>query len=92
MKFKFSRQAQPSGATLTKFHLLSADAIVGIITVPNGAADDLEKHWLGGATQPQEAAAAAALATPARGNPMVSAMLAAAKRHPLNRAAVLRGC
>ena len=87
-QFRLSRQPNPRGSVLTKFHVLdSADSIVGSINVPNEAAADVERHWLGGATQPQAAAA-----TSARGNPMVSAMLAAAKKHPLNRAAVLRGC
>jgi hypothetical protein len=78
---------------LTKFHVLdSANSIIGSINVPNEAADDLQKHWVGGAPQPK---ASAALATSARGkeqNPMVAAMVRAARRHPLNRAAVLRGC
>jgi hypothetical protein len=83
-----------SNQAVTKFDVIDrTGAICGRITVPNEEADDLAKHWLGGAAQPKAAAAAGATA-PARGkqNPMVSAMVAAAKKHPLNRAAVLRGC
>jgi predicted helicase len=86
-QFKLLRQAP--GAALTKFLVYdSAGSISGSINVPNEAANDLARHWV---TQPM---AEAALATSAAGkqNPMVSAMLAAARKHPLSRAAVLRGC
>jgi hypothetical protein len=84
-QFRLSRQPQPPGATLTKFHVLSSDSsIVGSINVPNEEANDLQKHWLGG----QKAPAAAA----GNQNPMVTAMVAAARRHPLNKQAILRGC
>jgi anthranilate phosphoribosyltransferase len=92
-QFRLSRQSP--GATITKFHVYdSAGDIIGSINVANEDAADLQKHWLGSATQPK-ATAAAALATSARGeqqNPMVAAMVRAAKKHPLNRAAILRGC
>ena len=83
-QFRLSRQTPTQ--TLTKFHVLdNANSVVGIITVANEQASDLEKHWLGGAPAPARAAAS-------KQNPMVSAMVAAAKKHPLNRQAVLRGC
>ena len=89
----FKLQKSPgSNNSVTRFDVIdAAGSICGRITVPNEAADDLEKHWLGGA-KPK---APAALATPVRGkpqNPMVGAMVAAAKKHPLNRTAILRGC
>jgi hypothetical protein len=83
MNFKFSRQ--PRGQTTTSFHVLADDnSTCGIITVPNAQADDLAKHWLGSAPAPARATAG--------NNPMVSAMMTAAKKHPLSRGAVLRGC
>jgi hypothetical protein len=83
-QFQLSRQ--PQGQTLTKFHVLdSANSIIGIITVPNEAADDLQKHWLGGAPQPRAAAAG-------KQNRMVTAMVEASGRNRLGKAAVLRGC
>jgi hypothetical protein len=86
-QFKLLRQAP--GAAITKFLVYdSAGSIIGSINVPNAVADDLARHWV---TQPKAAEAATA---PVRGkqNPMVSAMLAAAKRHPLSHGAILRGC
>ena len=107
MKFRLSRQPQLPGDTLTRFHVLSDDSTVGIITVPSEAAADLERHWL----QPQAAAptkkgsalAAALEANKRPGalppdhaskkeNPAVAAMLAAAKKNRLSQAAILRGC
>jgi hypothetical protein len=49
---KFSLLRKGSDAVLTKFHVLdSAGDIVGSIAVRNEEANDLERHWLGGATQ-----------------------------------------
>jgi hypothetical protein len=70
-QFKLSRQPNPPGSVLTKFQVLDSASIIGSINVPNEEADDLARHWLGGATQPQAAAAV----TPAGGNAMVNAML-----------------
>ena len=54
-QFRLSRQTP--GATLTKFHIYDgAGDIVGSINVANEEADDLQRHWLGGATQPKAAA------------------------------------
>jgi hypothetical protein len=55
-KFRLSRKH--SDAVLTKFQVINCadDGIVGSINVPTEQADDLEKHWLGGATQPQASA------------------------------------
>ena len=84
---QFTLSKQPRGQTTTRFHVLAADnSICGIITVPNEAASDLEKHWLAGAPVPARAAAGK------QQNPMVNAMVAAARRHPLNKQAILRGC
>jgi hypothetical protein len=50
--FKLSRQSV--GVTITKFFVYNAAGdIIGSINVPNEDAADLEKHWLGSATQPQ---------------------------------------
>jgi hypothetical protein len=93
MKFRLQKSTA-SNHTATKFDVVDGEGtICGRISVPPEEARDLEKHWLGGATQSPKAAAA--LVTSARGrpqNPAVSAMLAAARKHPLNRAAILRGC
>jgi hypothetical protein len=111
MKFRLSKQTP--GETITKFFVYNSSGdTIGIISVPNEEADDLERHWLGGgATQPQASAVtkkgtgllAAALEANKRPgalppdrakqeNPMVSAMLRAAKQHTLNRQAILRSC
>ena len=83
-QFKLSRQ--PPGATLSKFHVLdSAGSIIGSINVQNEEADDLQKHWVASAPAPRAA-------TTGKQSPMINAMVRAAKKHPLNRAAVLRGC
>ncbi len=88
-QFQLSRQ--PRGQTTTRFHVLASDnSICGIITVPNASADDLERHWLGGAPQPK--ASAAAVTPGGKQNSAVAAMLSAARKHPLNKQAVLRGC
>ena len=65
-KFELSRQPQLRGDTLTRFHVLdSAGSTVGIISVPTSQADDLQRHWLGGATQSPAAAATRATQPPA---------------------------
>lgn len=89
-QFRLSKQPQPPGAVLTKFHVLdSANSAIGIITVPNEDAADLERHWLGA----PQAKAHAALSPSGRANPMISAMVAAHKRQgPPPREAILRGC
>ena len=115
MRFRLSRLSP--GATITKFHVFNSSGdTVGVVNVPNEDADALERHWLGGTTQPQASALAASArrkenalvakmldagkrsnvpAPPPRSkqeNPMIGAMLAAAPKHRLNRAAILRGC
>ena len=76
MKFRLSRQPQRPGDTLTRFHVLSDDSTVGIISVPSEAAADLERHWL----QPQ------ALATTKKGAP-VAALEERPARLPLRKKA-----
>jgi hypothetical protein len=90
----FRLQKSPgSNHAVTKFDVIdAASSIRGRITVPSEAAADLEKHWLGGAAQRPKAAAALATSVRGKQNPMVGAMVAAAKKHPLNRTAILRGC
>jgi hypothetical protein len=94
MKFRLQKSTGSNHAA-TKFDVVdSAGTICGRITVPPEEAADLERHWLGGATQPK-AAAAAALATSARGepqNPMVAAMVRAARKNRPTKQAILRGC
>jgi hypothetical protein len=105
-QFKLSRQ--PPGPTLTRFFVYDGDDIIGSVNVANEDATALEKHWIGAtqpkAVAPRRSSALAeALAAkrqpgshpPASNkeqNPMVAAMVRAAKRHPLNQQAVLRGC
>lgn len=69
---QFQLSKQPRGQTTTRFHVLADDdSICGIITVPNEATDDLERHWL---------SAPAPRATAGKENSAVAAMVAAAKR------------
>ena len=89
---QFQLSKQPRGQTTTRFHVLASDdSICGIITVPNEQTADLERHWLGAGPQ----AKAQATLTPAgkqeNPNPMVSAMLRVARKHPLTPEAILRG-
>jgi hypothetical protein len=88
-QFKLSRQRP--GESMTRFHViaLADNSTCGIITVANEQADDLERHWLGA---PPQAKAQDALTPGDKANPMVAAMVRAARKHPFNRAAVLRGC
>jgi hypothetical protein len=87
--FRLQKSAA-SNDLVTRFDVIDrTGSICGRITVPNEAADDLRAHWKDAA--PRSAPAPAS----ARGkpqNPMVGAMVAAAKKHPLNRTAILRGC
>jgi hypothetical protein len=71
-QFRLSRQTP--GAVLTKFFVYDGTDIIGSIDVPNEEADDLPKHWLGGATQPQAAAPTK------KGGALAAAFKAAAKR------------
>ena len=83
-QFQLSRQ--PRGQTTTRFHVIASDnSVCGIITVPNEEVDDLERHWV--ASSPAPAARTAA----GKQNLMVKAMTEAARRHPLNQQAILRG-
>jgi FAD/FMN-containing dehydrogenase len=66
-----------------------AGTICGRISVPPEEARDLLAHCKDAAPRSNAPAPAAARG---KQNPVVSAMLAAAKRHPLSRAAILRGC
>jgi hypothetical protein len=78
--------------SVTRFDVIdAAGSICGRITVPNEAADDLLAHWKD--APPRSAPASQPVrGKPQRQNPMVGAMVAAAKKHPLNRTAILRGC
>jgi hypothetical protein len=85
----FKLERQPRGQTSTRFHVLDgANSTIGIITVPNEAAADLEKHWKG--VPPSSAKNAAA----AKQDPMIATMVAAVRKRGarVNRAAILRGC
>jgi hypothetical protein len=54
-QFRLSKQTP--GETITKFFVYNSSGdTIGSINVPNEDADDLQKHWLGSATQPQAAA------------------------------------
>jgi hypothetical protein len=81
MKFRLLRQPQHSGDVLVRFHVQSDDSIVGIISVPPSAADDLLAHWI----QPQAAAttrkdAAPATAPGKKGGTFAEALASATKR------------
>jgi hypothetical protein len=116
-QFRLSRQPNLPGSVLTKFHVLDGASIIGSINVPNSDATALERHWLGGTTQPQASALATstrrkenamvakmlevgkrsnapapAEAVSGKRNPMIDAMLVAAPKNRLTRAAILRGC
>jgi hypothetical protein len=87
----FRLQKSPgSNAAITKFDVIdAADSIVGRISVPREEAADLEKHWLGGTTQPRGCDGARPRQT---AKPCVSAMLAVARKNRLSKTAILRGC
>jgi hypothetical protein len=57
MNFTLSRKPHRRDDTLTTFHVLSDNGIVGSINVPHAEADDLERHWRGVATPPQASSA-----------------------------------
>jgi hypothetical protein len=102
------RKSSGSNHAATKFDVVDPDGtICGRICVPPEEASDLLAHWQDAprnASAPKRAVnamlaakqgapvPAPAHSKPENANPMVAAMVRAAKKHPLNRAAILRGC
>jgi hypothetical protein len=81
MKFRLSKQS--TDATTTKFYVYDdTDSIVGVLKVPSEDVADLQRHWLGSATQPQASAPrnAPTSATAATASKRVIDALVAAKR------------
>lgn len=86
MNFRLEKTA--SNRVVSKFHVLNAAGdIVGSSNVKPSEEADLLAHWKGAPRAAPRAATAAG-----KENRMVSAMAEAAKKHPLSKQAVLRGC
>jgi hypothetical protein len=82
---KFRLEKISSNNSVTKFDVRDSSGICGrICTSPRDEAA-LLAHWKNG---PRPTASAA---TAGKRNPMIAAMLAA-KKHPMTRASILRGC
>jgi hypothetical protein len=83
---QFRLEKISSNNSISRFNVLDGTGICGRISVAPKDEAALLACWKD--TAPPAANAAAR----GKQNPMVGAMIRAAKKHPLTRAAVLRGC